>query len=75
MEATHELDTSGMSCPLPILKLKKAAKAMQPGDVLRMVSTDAGSTSDVKAYCGQTGNTLVDSRQDGNAYIYYIQKS
>ncbi len=40
--ATQTLDTSGLNCPLPILKTKKALKGMGSGDILEMVSTDPG---------------------------------
>ncbi|HFQ15658.1 MAG TPA: response regulator SirA, partial [Rhodobacteraceae bacterium] len=40
IQADRELDARGMNCPLPILKTRQAIKAMQPGEVLRMVATD-----------------------------------
>lgn len=43
------LDCSGMSCPMPILKTKKAVDSLQLGQVLKMIATDPGSTSDMEA--------------------------
>ena len=40
MHVHQELDTSGLNCPLPILKTKKALSSMQSGEILRVRSTD-----------------------------------
>ena len=42
----QELDCSGLSCPMPILKTKKMLDTMASGQVLRMIATDAGSVRD-----------------------------
>ena len=44
------LDCSGMACPMPILKTKKAVDSLQIGQVLKMIATDPGSTSDMEAW-------------------------
>lgn len=72
---TEVLDCKGMNCPLPILKTKKQIDKMQSGEILKMVSTDPGSTNDVIAWAKKTGNTLMENSQDGNIYTFYIQKS
>ena len=46
VEATKEIDTRGLNCPLPILKAKKALADMASGDVLKVVATDPGSVRD-----------------------------
>lgn len=69
------LDCSGMSCPMPILKTKKAVDGLQPGQILKMIATDPGSTSDMKAWTEKTGNQLVASEKEGDKYVFYIKKS
>ncbi|HFC05557.1 MAG TPA: sulfurtransferase TusA family protein [Rhizobiales bacterium] len=71
----RELDTSGLNCPLPILKTKKELKAMETGSILKMVSSDAGSLKDIEAFCSQTGHGLLSSEQDGSSYIFHIRKN
>ena len=56
MHIDQELDARGLNCPLPILKTKKALTAMQSGQVLKVVATDAGSVRDFAAFAKQTGN-------------------
>ena len=46
----HVLDASGLNCPLPILKTKKAINKMEIGQVLEVLSTDAGSVKDLQAF-------------------------
>ena len=41
----QELDASGLNCPLPILRAKKALNGMQRGEVLKVISTDKGFLS------------------------------
>jgi tRNA 2-thiouridine synthesizing protein A len=73
--ADQTLDCSGLSCPLPILKTKKAVDALGAGQVLKMISTDAGSVSDVQAWARKTGNVLLESLREGGKYIFYIRKA
>ena len=75
MHFDQELDTSGLLCPLPILKTKVAIDRLQPGEVLRVVSTDAGSVHDMPAFAKQTRNALLNSQVDGQAYVYYLRKN
>ena len=60
MDATTDLDTRGLNCPLPILKAKKALADLVSGDLLRVVSTDPGSMRDFQAFARQTGHELVE---------------
>ena len=74
-EPNDVLDCSGMSCPMPILKTKKAINKLEAGDILKMLATDPGSKPDMEAWCKKTGNKLLDYEQDGETHIFYIEKS
>ena len=74
MSFDKELDTRGMNCPLPILKTKKALADMTTGQVLKVVSTDAGSVKDMQAFANQTGNALISSAEEKGEYIFMMQK-
>ena len=69
-----ELDTRGLNCPLPILKAKKALAEMLSGQLLRVVSTDAGSTRDFQAFARQTGNDLVEQHMTGSDFIHVLKR-
>lgn len=71
----QELDTSGLDCPMPILKLKQALKSMQSGQRVRVIATDPGSQSDFPAFAAQTGHRLLEASVNGGKYIYLIEKA
>jgi tRNA 2-thiouridine synthesizing protein A len=68
------LDASGLTCPLPVLKARKALQAMQSGDRLELISTDAASALDVPVFCHQTGHALLNEQRDGDRWIFLIEK-
>lgn len=69
-----ELDTSGLNCPMPLLKAKLALNQMQPQQILRVVSTDAGSWEDFAAFLSRSPHQLLNREQQDAAYVYLIQK-
>ena len=74
MNIDKELDTRGLNCPLPILKAKKALAEMTTGQLLKVVSTDAGSTRDFQAFAKQTGNELIEQQSAGGDFIHELKR-
>lgn len=68
------LDARGLNCPLPILRTKKALATMAAGDVLEITATDPGSLKDLDSFCGQTGNEMLSSEQQGGEFLFRIRK-
>ncbi|HEY6336477.1 MAG TPA: sulfurtransferase TusA family protein [Alphaproteobacteria bacterium] len=75
MAVRKTLDTKGLKCPLPVLKARRAMKELGPGDVLEVLATDPGSVKDFEAFCRTTGDRLLDSRRDGDIFIFEIEKA
>lgn len=71
----QELDASGLNCPLPILRAKKTLNAMAAGQVLHVIATDPGSVKDFDAFAKQTGNELMESKEEGGKFHFLIKKS
>ncbi len=71
----QELDATGLNCPLPILRAKKALATMDSGQVLRIIATDPGSVKDFEAFAKQTGHTLLESGEEGGKFVFKIKKS
>lgn len=69
------LDVQGLSCPLPILRTKKKLKDVAVGDVLQVIATDPGSVKDMAAFCRQTGHEMVDSKDEGGIFTYWIRRT
>jgi tRNA 2-thiouridine synthesizing protein A len=68
------LDASGLNCPMPILKTKKALNKMDAGQILEVISTDAGSVKDIEAFCNQTGNKLISINEDGGKFVFTLER-
>jgi len=75
MAVRKTLDTKGLKCPLPVLKARRAMKELGAGDVLEVLATDPGSVKDFEAFCRTTGDRLLDSRRDGDIFIFEIEKA
>jgi tRNA 2-thiouridine synthesizing protein A len=74
MNFDKEYDASGLSCPLPILKTKKALAEMASGQVLKVIATDCGAVKDMQAFADQTGNTLLSTSEENSAYVFLMKK-
>ena len=74
-EFDRELDASGLNCPLPILRAKKALGEMEQGQVLKIIAADQGSVKDFEAFSRQTGNPLLSSAEEAGKFIFMLQKS
>jgi tRNA 2-thiouridine synthesizing protein A len=74
MEANKVLDTKGMNCPMPVIKTKKALEGMNSGDILKVEATDKGSKSDISAFASRTGNELLETKEEGGTFIFFLKK-
>ena len=72
--ATQTLDVKGLNCPMPVLKTKKAMKALVNGDTLEVESTDPGSVADLEAFCRATGNEVLESVEEDGVFRFLLQK-
>ena len=68
------LDAKGLLCPMPVVKIAKAVKALEPGRVLQLLATDRGSVADIPAWCQTTGNELVESHEEDGVYVFLVRK-
>jgi tRNA 2-thiouridine synthesizing protein A len=75
MNHDKEFDASGLACPLPIVKTKKALNDMTPGQVLRVVATDPGSVADMAAFAEQTGNELLEQSTQDKKFVFFLKKA
>ena len=68
------LDTLGLFCPLPIILTSKKMKTMQRGQILEVLSDDAGIKKDMPIWCEQSGNALVSITEEGTLLKCAIRK-
>ncbi len=74
MEADKILDCKGLNCPMPIVKTKKAIEQMESGQILKVEATDKGSKSDITAFAQRTGHELLETKEEGGVFIFYLKK-
>ncbi|MFQ5504466.1 MAG: sulfurtransferase TusA family protein [Planctomycetota bacterium] len=70
------LDCSGLLCPMPVVKTRRAIKGMEIGQILEMIATDPGAVPDMEAWENQTRHELVltEERDDGK-FRFLIRKT
>lgn len=74
MDIALEVDTRGMSCPLPILKAKKGLTQVLSGQLVKVISTDPHSTLDFQAFARQTGNELVEQSNQEGEFVHVLRR-
>lgn len=67
-----EVDATGLKCPLPILRAKKALAQLQSGQVLRVFTTDTHAVRDFQAFSRQTGNALLVQKEQGERVVHLL---
>jgi tRNA 2-thiouridine synthesizing protein A len=72
---THMLDAKDLTCPLPVLRARKAMKHLAPGDILEVAATDPAAVRDFPLFCEATGNELLSAEQTGAVYTFRIRKA
>jgi tRNA 2-thiouridine synthesizing protein A len=70
----RRLDTSGLVCPIPVLKTKKALAGMAAGTTLEVIATDPAAPNDIIAFCKATGNPLIESGRREDAFWFVIER-
>ncbi len=68
------IDTIGQLCPMPIILTSKKMKEMSPGDVLEVISDDAGIKKDMPAWCNTTKNEYIGLVEENMVYKVYVRK-
>ena len=69
------VDASGLKCPLPVLKARKALQSLTDGDKLRVISTDPASPLDFKHFCNSKGHSLISVEEKEESFEFVIVKS
>ena len=69
------LDTCGLTCPMPLLKTKKALKGMNSGQILEILGNDPGSKNDIPGWGNKGNNEFMGMMDiDDGVTRYFIKK-
>lgn len=74
MKADFQLDAKGLSCPMPIVKTKKAMVDLVDGQILEVSATDKGSKADVAAWAETVGHQYIGTIEEDGVLKHYIRK-
>lgn len=69
--ADIELDTRGLRCPLPVIRLGQAARELGSGTIT-LLADDPATKTDVPAWCRLRSAELLE-QTDGPAYRFVIR--
>jgi len=69
------LDLKGLLCPLPVVKISKAVKEIEMGQVVEATATDPGVMVDIPAWCKSTGNDLVSLDKLDGSFVFRVRRT
>ena len=69
------LDATGLQCPLPVLRARKAISNLPDGAQLRVLATDSGAGTDFQVFCDAAGHELVHTSEDAGIYEFIIRRN
>jgi len=75
MAGAVQLDATGLTCPLPVLRARKAMRDVAPGGLLEVRATDPAAVKDFAAFCEATGHTLVETKEDAGIFVFLMRKA
>jgi tRNA 2-thiouridine synthesizing protein A len=70
----READVRGYNCPIPLLRAKKELASMQPGEVLKIITTDPGAEIDFKVFSEASGNPILSIAESRHVVTILIAK-
>jgi len=73
-EFNLEVDATGLHCPLPLLRLKKALMEIEQGEVVKIIATDPAAHLDIGVYTEQVGHIMIDFLKQNDRQIFFIKK-
>jgi len=68
------LDATGLLCPLPVLKARRALKPLAPGAVLEVLATDPGAAQDFRHFCETTGCELLEASEQPGGVLRFVMR-
>lgn len=74
LAAVTELDCTGLLCPLPVYKTALALGKLQPGERLRLITTDPGALADIPAMARQRQDRIVSVEDNEGSQVFVIEK-
>lgn len=70
---TKVIDTRGMRCPIPILKVKKVLNQLESDNYVEILASDHQTPRDFTVFCNDKGYILKvnETYEDGYRFVIY----
>jgi tRNA 2-thiouridine synthesizing protein A len=75
MQIDKTIDARGMACPGPLMNLIGAIRQGQVGQTFEVLSSDAGSTTDIPAWVAKAKQEMVEVVQDDGYARFIVRKA
>lgn len=72
---TTTLDLTGLKCPLPVLRTRKALKTLRRGDRLEVHCTDPLAMIDIPNLVRETGDRMASAERGEAVVVFVIEKA
>ena len=74
------LDARGLNCPMPLVNARKEIGKLEPGQVLKVLSTDRGSVADFQGWAKVAKNVELLAQEtetlDGaSVYVHFVKRA
>jgi len=69
------IDARNTFCPGPLMELISYMKHANVGDTLELLSTDAGTASDVPEWINKVGHEMISSEKVGDTWHIKVRKA
>ena len=68
-----ELDTRGLLCPLPVLKLRKLINSSKKNDKIKLMTDDPAAIVDVPYFCNEQGHQILESSKENGYHLFIVE--
>jgi TusA-related sulfurtransferase/rhodanese-related sulfurtransferase len=75
IQADAVVDVTGLTCPMPIIKLKKGMDSLESGQVIELQATDKGVLNDLPAWARNAGHSILKTEQEGSLIKFWVRKN
>ncbi len=74
-EIVRTLDLKGLPCPIPVVRVGKAIKSLDIGQILEALATDPGVVMDIPAWCKSTGQEMLDLARSDGVFRFVVRRA
>ncbi|RLC06699.1 MAG: response regulator SirA [Deltaproteobacteria bacterium] len=75
IQTVNSLNLTGLSCPMPIVKVSKAIKEVKQGEIIDALTSDPGALTDFPAWARTSGNEIIKTETEGENTRFFIKRN